>query len=135
MTFFLLVLIQISFQVSFNPVTTNSIRRVLSRICSQEYCQATTEQIELIAKLSGGDIRHAISSLQYFGLKLGSACYSASTMNHMSDCEKDKLDDGNNKSLMPMGRDETLSLFHALGKFLHNKRETQAATSIGILTF
>lgn len=28
------------------------------------------------------------------------------------------------------GRDETLSLFHALGKFLHNKRETEVANAI-----
>ncbi|CAM8985511.1 unnamed protein product [Rhodiola kirilowii] len=114
-------------KVSFNPITTNSIKRVLSRIACQEHSHATNEQIELIAKLSGGDIRHAISSFQYFSLKHDSVRYPVSILDHPSACEKEKLDGGNCRSLMPMGRDETLSLFHALGKFLHSKRETEAA--------
>uniref|UniRef100_A0A7N0UGH7 Cell cycle checkpoint protein RAD17 n=1 Tax=Kalanchoe fedtschenkoi TaxID=63787 RepID=A0A7N0UGH7_KALFE len=114
-------------KVTFNPATTNSIKRVLSRICSQENCRATNEQIELIAKLSGGDIRHAISSLQYFSLKLDTVCYPSLISNNPSTYEKLISDEGNNRCLMPMGRDETLSLFHALGKFLHNKREAGAA--------
>ncbi|CAM8989287.1 unnamed protein product [Rhodiola kirilowii] len=114
-------------KVSFNPITTNSIKRVLSRIACQEHSHATKEQIELIAKLSGGDIRHAISSFQYFSLKHDSVRYPVSILNHPSACEKEKLDGGNCRCLMPMGRDETLSLFHALGKFLHSKRETEAA--------
>ncbi|XP_065856248.1 cell cycle checkpoint protein RAD17 isoform X2 [Euphorbia lathyris] len=88
-------------KVSFNPITNNSIKKALTRICKQEQCNVTSEQIDLIAKASGGDIRHAITSLQLF-------CGFASLF----------------------GRDETLSLFHALGKFLHNKRETEVQMAL-----
>lgn len=33
--------------------------------------------------------------------------------------------------LQSFGKDETLSLFHALGKFLHNKREASQASDLG----
>uniref|UniRef100_A0A7N0ZT17 Cell cycle checkpoint protein RAD17 n=1 Tax=Kalanchoe fedtschenkoi TaxID=63787 RepID=A0A7N0ZT17_KALFE len=64
---------------------------------------------------------------KYFSLKLNSVCYPSSISNHTSAFEKGIPDVGNNMCVMPMGRDETLSLFHALGKFLHNKREAGAA--------
>ncbi|VAH88689.1 unnamed protein product [Triticum turgidum subsp. durum] len=35
----------------------------------------------------------------------------------------------------PCGRDETLTLFHALGKFLHNKRETHGDVNIDLDSF
>ncbi|KAK9285916.1 hypothetical protein L1049_025117 [Liquidambar formosana] len=114
-------------KVAFNPITTNSIKKTLSRICRQEQCNVTAEQIDLIAKASGGDIRHAITSLQYFCLK-PDPMRSLSLSNPTTSYSKEKsdelnpLDDGFS---LPFGRDETLSLFHALGKFLHNKRETE----------
>ena len=43
--------------------------------------------------------------------------------------EVSSMDDG---YPLQFGRDETLSLFHALGKFLHNKRETESAMALGM---
>ncbi|CAH1413677.1 unnamed protein product [Lactuca virosa] len=92
-------------------------QKMLSRICREEKLKTKAEQIDAIAKASGGDIRNAITSLQYFNLKSNSKGIFVN-----SNC----LDDGYSLSC---GRDETLSLFHALGKFLHNKRETENATA------
>lgn len=118
-------------KVAFNPITVNSIKKTLSRICREEHLNVDGEQIDLIAKASGGDIRHAITTLQYFCVKPhlrlslsssnGTPTYSKERSNDMS-----RLDD---RFSLPFGRDETLSLFHALGKFLHNKRETENSTS------
>lgn len=124
-------------KVTFNPITINAIKKTLARICKEEHCNVDSQQIDLIAKASGGDIRHAITSLQYFcvrprlglsvSLSNGTSKYSKGRSNDMS-----HLDDG---SPLPFGRDETLSLFHALGKFLHNKRDTECPISVDQETF
>ncbi|KAM0970226.1 hypothetical protein ACFX13_018594 [Malus domestica] len=114
-------------KVSFNPITDNSVKKVLSRICREEQCTVTAEQVNLIAKASGGDIRHAITSLQFFFLKptprnLLSSLSPAPRHAKEKPDEVNALDSGFS---FQFGRDDTLSLFHALGKFLHNKRETE----------
>lgn len=112
-------------KVAFNPITVNSIKKTLLKICREEQCKVTSEQIDSIAKACGGDIRHAIISLQYFSLKphpMLSSSLSNGTYPRDSSNETSHFDDGFS---LPFGRDETLSLFHALGKFLHNKRETE----------
>ncbi|KAF6174336.1 hypothetical protein GIB67_040829 [Kingdonia uniflora] len=111
-------------KMAFNPLTVNSIKKILSKICREERCIASMEQIDRIAKASGGDIRHAITSLQYFCLT--PVEMSSLALSEPSEIQsKDKPDAVNPVSQelsLPFGRDETLSLFHALGKFLHNKR-------------
>ena len=93
----------------------------------------TAEHVDLIAKASGGDIRHAITSLQFFCLKQNQVCslpLSTRSPSLLKEKRNDRftLDDGYS---LQFSRDETLSLFHALGKFLHNKREMRAATENG----
>lgn len=124
----------VNFQIAFNPITANSIKKVLFRICQLEQCDVTAEHVDLIAKASGGDIRHAITSLQFFCLKQNQnhslSLFSRSI--NVSEENENKavtLDDGYS---LHFSRDETLSLFHALGKFLHNKRETKSAAKDGI---
>ncbi|KAI8029397.1 Cell cycle checkpoint protein RAD17 [Camellia lanceoleosa] len=119
-------------KVAFNPITVNSIKKTLSRLCREEHCNVDTEQVDLIARASGGDIRHAITSLQYFCVKphlRHSLTFSSGTPTYLKERsdEINRLDDGFS---LPFGRDETLSLFHALGKFLHNKRETESSISL-----
>ncbi|XVF15946.1 hypothetical protein REPUB_Repub09cG0199700 [Reevesia pubescens] len=110
-------------KVSFNPITNNSIKKTLSTICKQEQCS----EIDLIAKASGGDIRHAITSLQLFCLK-ADVELDLSLSNSTPSYPKENANELNAFSggfSSKCGRDETLTLFHALGKFLHNKRETE----------
>ncbi|XP_019423498.1 PREDICTED: cell cycle checkpoint protein RAD17 isoform X1 [Lupinus angustifolius] len=114
-------------KVAFNPITTNSIKKALSRICQMEHCDVSADHVDHIAKASGGDIRHAITSLQFFCLKPNQV-HSLSLFTHSPGVLKDecnKPDRSNDGYYLNYGRDETLSLFHALGKFLHNKRETR----------
>ncbi|KAK6237308.1 hypothetical protein QUC31_002777 [Theobroma cacao] len=114
-------------KVSFNPITNNSIKKILSRICRQEHCNVAAEDIDLIAKASGGDIRHAITSLQLYCLK-PDVEYDLPASNSILSYPKEnanELNAFNGGFSSQYGRDETLTLFHALGKFLHNKRETE----------
>uniref|UniRef100_A0A5B6ZLH2 Cell cycle checkpoint protein RAD17 n=1 Tax=Davidia involucrata TaxID=16924 RepID=A0A5B6ZLH2_DAVIN len=67
-------------KVAFNPITVNSIKKMLSKICREEQCKLTADQIDLIAKSSGGDIRQAITSLQYFCLKSRPKLYAFPTV-------------------------------------------------------
>ncbi|XP_058185245.1 cell cycle checkpoint protein RAD17 isoform X2 [Rhododendron vialii] len=118
-------------KVAFNPITVNSIKKTLSRICREEHLNVDGEQIDLIAKASGGDIRHAITTLQYFCMKPHPRL-SLSSSNGTPTYSKERSDDMScldDRFSLPFGRDETLSLFHALGKFLHNKRETENSIS------
>ncbi|CAJ1942319.1 unnamed protein product [Sphenostylis stenocarpa] len=120
-------------KVAFNPITANTMKKILLRICQMEQCDVTAEYVDLIAKTSGGDIRHAITSLQFFCLKPNLmhslALFPPATCSHGSLKEESNKpvisDDGYS---LHFGRDEALSLFHALGKFLHNKRETGGGT-------
>jgi cell cycle checkpoint protein len=98
-----------------------------------EQCDVTADYVDLIAKASGGDIRHAITSLQFFCLKPNQV-HSFSLATHSAGAKNE----GSNKLIrsddgypLHFGRDETLSLFHALGKFLHNKREAGDAIEYG----
>ncbi|KAJ0969942.1 hypothetical protein J5N97_022819 [Dioscorea zingiberensis] len=121
-------------KVTFNPITVNSIKRTLFRICQLEGHDVTADLINYIAKSSGGDIRHAITSLQYcclrpdkyFSAQLSEGISSKiksenSTLLPLSSIKEGK--DAYSALSFPFGRDETLTLYHALGKFLHNKRE------------
>lgn len=131
-------------QVAFNPITVNSIRKMLNKICQEEKCHVTAEWIDQIAKASGGDIRHAITSLQYCCLKpdrffsLPASTLSNSYCEMNSDksnlLSNSSLEDGNLdcKISLPCGRDETLTIFHALGKFLHNKRVAVHPCALGM---
>lgn len=124
-------------QVSFKPLTVNSIKKTLLRILREENRTVSEDWIDLMAKISGGDIRHAITSLQYLCLEpnhklalspsIVSAPHSQVNQNNSylslsSICTEDETE--KSFSLL-FGKDQTLSLFHALGKFLHNKRCTE----------
>ncbi|CAL0313260.1 unnamed protein product [Lupinus luteus] len=116
-------------KVAFNPITTNSIKKTLFRICQMEHRDVSADHVDNIAKASGGDIRHAITSLQFFCLKPNQV-HSLSLFTHSPGVLKDECNKpvrSNDGYYLHYGRDETLSLFHALGKFLHNKRETQSS--------
>ncbi|KAH7519904.1 hypothetical protein FEM48_Zijuj08G0086800 [Ziziphus jujuba var. spinosa] len=114
-------------QVAFNPITHNSIKKILSKICRQEQHNVPAEQIDLIAKSSGGDIRQAITSLQFFCLKpsLMRSLSLSSPFPTLFNGKPDEVNIVDSGISLHFGRDETLSLFHALGKFLHNKREIE----------
>uniref|UniRef100_A0A0E0NS99 AAA+ ATPase domain-containing protein n=1 Tax=Oryza rufipogon TaxID=4529 RepID=A0A0E0NS99_ORYRU len=129
-------------KISFNPVTVNSIKKILVRICKQEGSDLTDDLVHQIATSSGGDIRHAIMSLQYYCLnprRLNSALARTAILPGLK--SGGSLVPGQDSygcsSVIPTacGRDETLTLFHALGKFLHNKRETYSEVDVDVDSF
>ncbi|XP_062216222.1 cell cycle checkpoint protein RAD17-like isoform X2 [Phragmites australis] len=129
-------------KIAFNPVTTNSIKKILIRICKEERCDASEELVHQIAISSGGDIRHAIMSLQYFCLDprrqnsaLATSGTRAGSKSHDSLVPGQESHGLSSARPSPCGRDETLTLFHALGKFLHNKRETYGDVDIDLDPF
>ncbi|XP_073041194.1 cell cycle checkpoint protein RAD17 isoform X1 [Primulina eburnea] len=126
-----------AYKVTFNPITVNSIRKTLSKICRVEQLEASDEQIDLIAKASGGDIRHAITSLQYFALQPHLVRSLCITERHSSYPEEKEYGDTHLDDCfsLPFGKDANLSLFHALGKFLHNKREAESLVASDISVF
>lgn len=137
-----------AYKVAFNPITVNSIKKTLSRICQEENCDVASEWIDHIAKASGGDIRHAITTLQYCCLrpdKFVPLPLSTQPATHLEvNPDKPSLlsfsslaGDEDFKGSIPLsfGRDETLTLFHALGKFLHNKREILDPSVPGPISF
>ncbi|PNT77735.1 hypothetical protein BRADI_1g68237v3 [Brachypodium distachyon] len=129
-------------KIVFNPVTISSIKKILFRICKQESSSTTEELVHEIATSCGGDIRHAIMSLQYYCLnprRLNSALATSATLLESTgfgalaqgqDCYS-----RSSSMPSPCGRDETLTLFHALGKFLHNKRESHGDVNIDLDSF
>ncbi|XP_039779049.1 cell cycle checkpoint protein RAD17-like isoform X3 [Panicum virgatum] len=129
-------------KIAFNPVTTNSIKKILIRICKEERYDAPEELLHQIATSSGGDIRHAIMSLQYYcldprrhssALATSATCAGSKSRNSLVPRQESY---GLSSVLpSPCGRDETLTLFHALGKFLHNKRETNCEVNIDLDPF
>lgn len=128
-----------SLQIAFNPATTNSIKKILIRICKEERYNASEELLHQIAISSGGDIRHAIMSLQYYcldprGHYSSLAANTARAGSKSCDSLVPRRESYGLSSALPSpcGRDETLTLFHALGKFLHNKREINCDINIGM---
>ncbi|KAL6867455.1 hypothetical protein ACP4OV_015479 [Aristida adscensionis] len=122
-------------KIAFNPVTTNAIKKILIRICKEEICDTSEELVHQIAISCGGDIRHAIMSLQYHCLnskRRATSATHAGSKGRSSLVPDHKL---SNSEPSPCGRDETLTLFHALGKFLHNKRETHGDSDVDLNPF
>ena len=81
-----------------HPVTKARMKKALEAICKQENIQIPADFFEEVHLQSGGDLRHAIMSLQFSG------------SHKMTDKKKS-------------GRDSNLSLFHTLGKLLYAKRQ------------
>lgn len=126
-------------KIAFNPLTTNSIKKILVGICKEESSDTTEELVHQIATSSGGDIRHAIMSLQYYcfnprrqNSQLATSATLPGLKSHSTLVPGQDSYGLSSAIPSPCGRDETLTLFHALGKFLHNKRETYGDLDIAV---
>jgi cell cycle checkpoint protein len=140
-------------QISFNPITSANICKVLTRVANLERYDPSEEDVAAIAEDSRGDLRQALASLQFHCIgqsqsaapvKKGKKRKAATAAKRgkkgagarkPNDCEDpappsqngtqpSSLEDDPVPSPQPRigSRDSGLSLFHALGKFLHNKR-------------
>lgn len=124
-------------QIAFNPVTVNAMKKLLTKVLLLEKCRLSSESISAIAESSAGDIRQALTALQFLCL----GCNSHNPHQLMWDPGGLGSSQFGSRSLhtkgtgsdagVGAGRDYSLSLFHALGKFLHNKRRAEEQFDAG----
>eukprot|EP00850_Spirogloea_muscicola_P020958 SM000232S07928 [mRNA] locus=s232:75818:80082:- [translate_table: standard] len=134
-------------KVTFNAVTDKNLVKVLLHISTMEKTSLSQEDASSLAAKSAGDIRHAISALQYWclcrtpqkndlwdpGGSYGTRSHQVARGVKRRGRAGARLEDVRSDRRMPTksapttteaatGRDESLALFHMLGKLLHNKR-------------
>lgn len=127
-------------QITFNPITINVLKKILTRISAAEHCSVPPEYVVGIAESCGGDIRHAICSLQFLCLGRESTWDPGDIRDSLPQHKYQEFLDIHDQDLMSSLpsitghaiqrkhktsmalRDGVLSIFHALGKLLHNKR-------------
>ncbi|KAI1798450.1 P-loop containing nucleoside triphosphate hydrolase protein [Ganoderma leucocontextum] len=111
-------------QINFNPIATTYMRTALKAMLDRHFAsfpavgtRPTKDVLDLIVESSNGDIRSAINALQF-------AC----TADHSSH----KPAKGSKKAKGPSAtvmleavtrREQSLALFHLLGKIMYNKRK------------
>jgi len=124
--------------IRFNPVNETSMRKVLENIKIKENLDIDDGAMSQIVLSSGGDIRNAINTLQFYvdpskeqpkkakkgkekeikGVKGG----KGTKQKKKKIDEQINLEEEVKDHSISYGRDFSLSLFHALGKILYNKR-------------
>lgn len=88
-----------------HPVTKPKMKKILDKIASQQNCEIPSSFLEELHLQSGGDVRHAVMTLQLQSTGLKSLPPTA------------------NRTARQNDRDKKLSTFHALGKILYAKRK------------
>jgi cell cycle checkpoint protein len=89
-----------------HPVTKPKMKKILDKIAGLQNCEISSTFLEELHLQSGGDVRHAIMTLQLQSTGLTSLPMTADRTTRQND------------------RDKKLSTFHALGKILYAKRTT-----------
>eukprot|EP01127_Copromyxa_protea_P010500 TRINITY_DN2552_c0_g3_i1.p1 TRINITY_DN2552_c0_g3~~TRINITY_DN2552_c0_g3_i1.p1 ORF type:complete len:870 (+),score=101.98 TRINITY_DN2552_c0_g3_i1:253-2862(+) len=103
--------------VRFNPVIQRTLMSVLKRIAEKEDLSVTTEGLQKIADNSNGDVRNAINSLQFSESKS-----DTKLLKGKEPVKRGRTKKKSSSVTASSGKDASLSLFHALGKVLYNKR-------------
>ncbi|PSR78076.1 hypothetical protein PHLCEN_2v7593 [Hermanssonia centrifuga] len=114
-------------QVSFNPIASTLMKRALQHLLTTHFSQnsgiqPSKEVLDIITESSNGDIRSAIMALQF-------ACVRPNPGFELPEKTKGKgkSKKGNVNARMIMEavtrREQSLALFHLIGKILYNKRK------------
>ncbi|GLI69259.1 hypothetical protein VaNZ11_013841, partial [Volvox africanus] len=136
--------------ISFNPVTSNNIAKLLMRVAAAEGLELSPPAAVGLAEAADGDVRSALQALQMNAMLQKAALRVADA--HVKDTKASRRGNGSRKrdgggkkggasmvTLLRVGRQQALTpgevarlvaaqrdlglpLFHALGKFLYNKR-------------
>lgn len=117
--------------LSFNPVSKTAMKRVLKDIAASEKTPIKAGELDALVSGAGGDIRNAITSLQFYTL------LPQSTRSSVAARAAEELDDDSEtlrRSTSFLARDANVSLFHGLGKILWKVRpDTQDPVAIAAL--
>ena len=118
--------------LNFNAVTTAAMTKVLQRVCEVERFELNKAQIDAIVMSSHGDVRSALSALEFWCCGSTRSAPSASSSKPVvSKRKRGEPKEAPSQEAMAKAnmssRDQSLGLFHALGKFLYNKRQQPEA--------
>lgn len=118
--------------LNFNQVTAAAMTKALLRVCEAERFEVSKSQIDAIVMSSHGDVRSALSALEFWCCGSTRAAPTAPSSKPVAvkrkrgEPKEVPSQDAMAKAHMS-SRDQSLGLFHALGKFLYNKREKAEA--------
>lgn len=131
-------------KISFNPITTLVLTKILTKVAEAEHCEITPEAIAAIAAGSSGDVRHSLLSLQFQCLgTTSSSLHTVASVQGSTAMKRKRKKRATQKAGATSSqalndeqdavatfcaaegcRDDVLGIYHALGKILHNKRVT-----------
>ncbi|KAK9868402.1 hypothetical protein WJX84_010961 [Apatococcus fuscideae] len=128
--------------ISFNPFTEAVLARRLVAVAEAEGVPLSKSQAESLAVRSGGDLSSAINTLQLSARGQPQSCHApvaaskgakkgkASSKRAKGKAQAQVQTPGFDAWLDQTGSDPTLTMMHALGKFLYNKRLAPESASI-----
>ncbi|KAI0646066.1 Rad17-domain-containing protein [Trametes meyenii] len=114
-------------QVSFNPIAATYMRNALKALLDRHFATSastsarpTKDVVDVIVESSNGDIRSAVMALQFACTADGSALKSTKGSKRAS-----KMQGPSARVMLEAvtRREQTLALFHLLGKIMYNKRK------------
>merc|ERR1719483_1786081 len=124
--------------IVFNPVTTTNIVKALTKIGVNESQKGVRKfkvpdkaALENLAESVGGDIRGAVNALQFFCLnETGDLKKAFEGVSKIASSKPSKNGSKNDRVMDTElsrigGKDQSLVMFHALGKILYAKRSEQ----------
>ena len=134
--------------VAFNPATTPKLVKALSYVANAENVDVSDDRLHAIAVAAEGDVRCALASLQMFAAGRTSTVVAGTNdktskgkgkkRGRGENVEKTEKNSAENKTQIGdknaadgARRDRGLSMFHALGKILYNKRDEEDTSTTG----
>ena len=112
--------------IKINPVAVTFVQKALTRVLALAQLKVESATLSAIAKSADGDVRNAVNALQMWSL--GQKKTSLNDKKKRKGAQKESSAAGNavgdagTAGTLCFGRDAGLTLFHSLGKILHNKR-------------
>jgi len=133
--------------VTFNPATTPKLAKALAAVAAAENVDVAADRLLAIAVAAEGDVRCALASLQMFAAGRGLISKPVDTKNKAKakggkkrgrgeavETDSRKTAEnlvGDENAANGARRDRGLSMFHALGKILYNKRDETGGDLLG----
>ena len=118
--------------VNLNSVTSAAMTKAVVRVCEAEGFDISQFDIQALVNAAHGDVRSAMQTLEFW-------CYGKQ-ISHESVAQKAKVKRKREPKQAPTAeatarahvssRDQALGLFHALGKFLYNKRSDDVSEHV-----
>ncbi|KAL0563836.1 RFC checkpoint protein Rad17 [Marasmius crinis-equi] len=113
-------------QLRFNPIAPTLLKKALQALLNTHYSSApkgsrkspiTPQLLDVIIDSANGDVRSAIMTLQFACIRLGSQAKSSKGRKKEGKLDSDVLVESITR------REQSLVLFHLMGKVLYNKRK------------